>query len=332
VLGVASQLFIEHSSGVNLLLAIAFVFMALKDRDRGRLLPGMVWLTAAAAGLVLMLAIPVVFHIENNHTDTYRSMNLGSISAIVLSCAKNAIQLSNHHFGACTFPMCFGAFATVYMTRSRRSEKANRLLGGINAAALIYLILSLMLGLGNYLGKSALIQHVFSGMFALVPYVVWVIAAFSLEDVVFRGKLLVILAFALISLVPLLVVTPIPARVVFQAHIFVILGAMLCFGELRRGLPGQWLAPITRCAVAVALTLAVLLGSVFVSIRFMSQIREEHIRRELDKGATEIVIFRLPYDYTSWDHLWAQKYYNDTDREVSFSSISFALWMNDLYS
>ena len=58
---------------------------------------------------------------------------------------------------------------------------------------------------------------------------------------------------------------------------------------------------------------------------------ENHILRELENGASEIVIFALPYDYTTWDHLWAQKFYNTTDREVTFDSTDFVKWMSDVY-
>jgi len=119
--------------------------------------------------------------------------------------------------------------------------------------------------------------------------------------------------------------------VVFQAHVFIILAAMLCFRELCERLDEKWVRRVTKATAAVCLALVVLLGSVFASIRFMSQVREDHILRELEAGATEIVIFGLPYKYTSWDHLWGQSFYNDTGRDVSFSSISFDNWMNDIY-
>jgi ABC-type multidrug transport system fused ATPase/permease subunit len=90
-------------------------------------------------------------------------------------------------------------------------------------------------------------------------------------------------------------------------------------------------SPITSFILNAALALVVLLGSVFVGIRFMSQTREAHIRRELDAGASEIAIFAMPYKYTTWDHLWAQAFYNDTGRDVTFYSIPFDEWMNDIY-
>lgn len=330
VLGVASQLFIEHSSGVNVLLALCAVAVYARRREKaGTVLSG-IWLAAAAVGLAIMLLGPKAFHIEDNHTDIYRSVHLNSIASLVVSCAKNVIQLSNHHFGPCTLPMCFGAFATVYLTREKRAEKMNRALYLAAGSTLIYLLLSLTLALDGYLGKSAIVQHVISGAFAFVPYGVWVIAALRLEGNL-RIQMLGLLAFALISLAPLLAVTPIPARVVFQAHVFIMLGSMVCFAEVRRYFPEGWMKAITRTAAAVCLTLVVLLSSVFVSIRFMADIREAHIRRELEAGAEEIVIFSLPYAYTTWDHLWAQKFYNTTGRDVTFSQMEFDTWMSDIY-
>lgn len=331
VLGFAGQLFIEHSSGVNVLLAICAVAAYARRREKTGTILSALWLITTVAGMAVMLFVPKLFHITGNHTDDYRSVQLYSIVSIVVSCAKNVIQLSNHHFGACTLPMCFGAFATVYMTRKTRTETANRRLYLTAGVALGYLLLSLTLSLDGYLGKGAIVQHVISGFFAFVPYVVWVIAAFQLEDKALRAKMVTLLAFALISLAPLLVVTPIPTRVVFQAHVFVILGAMVCFAEIRREIPEKWMSALTRMVAAVSVVLVVLLGSVFVSIRFMSQIREQHILRELDAGAQEIVIFSLPYDYTTWDHLWAQKFYNTTGREVSFHKESFTTWMDNYY-
>ena len=331
LLGVAAQLFIEHSSGVNLLLAMSTVAVCLYRRDKSRLVPGLVWLVAAALGLGLMLAIPVLFHIEGNHTDTYRSVQLGGIAAIVVSCAKNAIQLSNHHFGSCTLPMCLSAFGVLHMTRGRRGEKSNRILFWLNAVSFAYLLLNLLLSQADYLGKGAIVQHIISTAFALIPYGVWVAAALALEDRALRSQLLAILGFALVSLLPLLVVSPIPTRVVLQAHIFVMLGTLLCLRQILGLLPQGWTRVLAKGAAVTALTLVVLLSSIFVSIRHLSQIREDHIRQELASGASEIVIFALPYEYTSWDHLWGQKYYNDTGRDVTFSSISYTMWMNDIY-
>ena len=147
LMGFAAQLFIEHSSGVNVLLAFTALVLCFRKRDRERTALASVWLVAALLGLAAMLLIPKIFYIPDNHTDSYRSAHLGSIAAMVVSCAKNVIQLSNHYFGACTLPLCVGSLSTLWLTRERRHPRVNRVLGCLAGASAIYVVLSLTLGL-----------------------------------------------------------------------------------------------------------------------------------------------------------------------------------------
>lgn len=329
LLGAAGQLFIEHSSGVNLLLAACFTAYSLR-RDRKALAPCLVWLAAAAAGLAAMLLIPKLFYIAGNHTESYRSIHLGGLNALLLSCAKNAVQLCGHYFGACLLPVCGGAVITVYLTRSRRSEKANRILYVLSVLSTLYLLVCFSLSSVDYLGKSALIQHAVDCVFTVLPFAVWVLASFRLEPEA-RNPILFCLAFALISLAPLLAVTPIPTRVIFQSYGFVLAAALLCFAQFRPLLDQKLARYGKTAAVTVCLLLVLVIGSIFLSVYSMVQVRDRHIRQELENGATEITIFQLPYEYTTWDHLWSQKYSYGTDRDITFQSMDFAEWMNDIY-
>ena len=329
VLGFAGQLFIEHSSGVNVLLALCVCAYAWKH-SRKAAAPGCIWLAAAVAGLAFMLLIPKLFYIPGNHTDSYRSAHLGSIAAMVISCAKNAIQLSNHYFGACTLPVCFGALSTTWLTRHARSEKANRLLYWLSGCCTAYVVLSLTLGLEIYLGKAAIVQHTLSGLCVFLTLAAWMVAVWKLEAAL-RCRLLTCLGFALVSLLPLLVVTPIPNRVIFQSYVFVVMGALLCFREVELALPETMKRRLPKALTAIALLLVLLLGSVFTSVAFMVNIRDKHIRREVESGASFIQVFSLPYRYTTWDHLWSLRYLYPSDREIQFSAMDFDNWMNDIY-
>lgn len=329
-LGLASQLFIEHSSGVNLLMAFCAFVLFFRRKEQGRRELAGVWLVATALGLLAMLLIPKIFYIPNNHTETYRDAHLDSLAAMLLSCGKNVIQLSNHFYGPSAIPLCFGALSTIFMTRSRRSEKANRILTWLASASAIYLALSLCLGLSVYLGKAAIIQHIFSGFFAFLPFVLWVIAARDAEGTL-RRDMLLCLTFAFVSLLPLLVVTPIPCRVIYQACIFVQLAALRCCREYMKTLDTEHARRYLRICAIAAVLVCVLLSTTFASVAFMSRARDRHIRREIDAGATEIVVFSLPYRYTTWDHLWSLDYQYPSEQEVQFSILPFETWMNDFY-
>lgn len=331
LLGFASQLFIEHSSGVNVILAFCFVLISLKSRRKDSTALSGVWLLSVLLGLAVMLVIPSVFHVDGNRVDNYRSIHLNSLAALILSCAKNVIQLSGHFFGACEIPLCFGAIASVFLTRHRRSQKANSILYGLGGVSSLYLLLSLLLSSADYLGKAAVILHAIDCVFLVIPFGIWVTALFQMEKSTLRDQMLLCLMLAFVSLVPLLAVTPIPTRVVYQSYVFVACAALLCFSLLKPLFRPDIFRYGIRLATTVSVLLTVLIGTIFLNIHFMAKIRTEHIQREIANGATQIVIFQLPYEYTTWDHLWSQQYSYSSDQPLAFSSMDFTKWMHDIY-
>ncbi len=72
-------------------------------------------------------------------------------------------------------------------------------------------------------------------------------------------------------------------------------------------------------------------GTTFASVSSMAQARDRHIRREIDSGATEVVVFALPYRYTAWDHLRSLRHQYRSEQNVSFHTITFESWMDNFY-
>jgi len=327
LMGIASQLFIEHSSGVNGLLAFCFLVYYFRKGEKAKTGLSALWLVSTAVGLGLMFLIPKVFYRAGNRVETYRYSHVQSISTIIVASVKNAIHLLNYYFGACEIPLCFGAVATVLKTRHKRTEKVNRVLLSLVGFAAVYMVFGMIMSVDRYLGKSAMIQHVLSGGSVLLPFGVWVFAAFKLEGELRRSQLF-LLAFAFISMVPLLVVTPTPPRVILQSYVFVILAALQCFDWTGLGRSKQ----AQSILLAACLCICVLLSSVFFSIRSMVAARDAHIQREVANGATEIEVFILPYQYTTWDHLWSQGYPYENGGMLLFDDVDFHTWMNSHYS
>lgn len=326
VLAVASQLFIEHSSGVNGLLAFCFTVYYFKKGERSKAVLSGVWLLATAAGLGLMFIIPKAFYRLGNRVESYRSMHLGSISALIRACANNIIHVSNYYFGACEIPLCFGAIATTLQTKQGRQEKENRLLLGLSVLSAIYLGLGMVLSSDVYIGRSAIVHHILAGASAFVPFGIWAFAALKLEPEKRRSQLF-LLGFAFVSLLPLLIVSPTPPRVIFQSYVFIILAALQCFDWTGLGKNKQ----MHKILLVVCLCLVVLLSTVFFSIHTMAAARDAHIQQEIANGSTEIEIFMLPYRYTTWDHVWSQGYIYENIDHVKFVTIDFYDWMQAYY-
>lgn len=327
VLGTASQLFIEHSSGVNGLLAFCFFVYYLHRKEKAKAALSGLWLLSTAVGLGLMLLIPKIFYRAGNRVETYRYSHVQSIATIIIACVKNAVHLLNYYFGACEIPLCFGAIVTVLKTRHKRAEKANRILLGLVAVAAVYLGFGMILSADRYLGKAAMVQHILAGGSVLLPFGVWVLASLKLEGDLRRSQLF-LLAFAFISMAPLLVVTPTPPRVILQSYVFIILAALQCFDLSGLGHNKQGLALLMTASLCVS----ILLGSVFFSIRGMVSARDAHIAREVAAGATKIEVFIIPYQYTTWDHLWSFGYPYENGGQLLFDDVDFHTWANSHYS
>lgn len=326
VLGVASQLFIEHSSGVNGLLAFCFTVYYCKKKERSKAILSGIWLLSATVGLGLMLIIPKLFFRADNRVDSYRSMHLDSIFSLLRGCANNVIHLSNYYFGVCEIPLCFGAFFTVLHTKQKRSQKANRLLLGLTCLSAVYLVLGMAMSADVYIGKSAMVHHILAGTSAFVPFAVWLLAALKLDRKK-RCSQLFLLGFALISLLPLLVVSPTPPRVILQSYVFIILAALQCFAWSGLGKSKQ----AQKFLLIVCLCLMVLLCTVFFSIHTMAVARDTHIQREIAAGAAQIEIFMLPYRYTTWDHLWSQGHIYENIDHIKFVTVDFYDWMQSYF-
>lgn len=327
VLGLASQLFVEHSSGVNGLLAFSFFVYYFRKKDKSRAMLSLLWLLSATVGLGLMLLIPKLFYRAGNRVDIYRSTHLGSLSSLIIGCAKNAIHQLNYYFGPCEIPLCFGAIVTVLKTRHARSEKANRILLGTVILASLYLAFSMLISVNGYYGKSAFVQSVLSAVSVLLPLGVWMFAALKLEPDLRRNQLFM-LSLAIISILPLLVVMPSPPRAILQSYVFVILATLQCFDWTNLGR----MKHSQNVLLASCVALSILLGSVFFSIHNMAAARDTHIRQEIARGTTEIEIFVLPYEYTSsWDYLWSFLYIYTDGKDITFDDVGFHPWMNSHY-
>ena len=327
LLGFCSQLYVEHTSGINLLLASCAVVgcVALRREERK---PCVLWLISTVVGLGVMLLLPKIFYVPGNHADSYRQMNVGGLVAMAVSAAKNGIKLVGAYFGPCTLTVCAGAGAAAWLSREHRSQKMQNILVSLCGSSAVYLAVNLLAASSRYMGKSAMIQHIFDTVFFMIPLAVWLIAVWQMERGQMRNQQLFCLAFAAVSIAPLLIVSTVPNRVILQSYLFIIAAAVLCIRPILRAIPAKML---TRAAISLVLVSSFVVGNIFFSIRNMTQLRENYIRSEISAGSTEVEIFYIPYDYGSWDHIWIATYYGAERNNVEFINIGFDYWMGSHY-
>jgi len=329
LMGFASQFFVEHSSGVNVLMAACAVILAwMHPKWRAIRLPAVLWLIVTVLGICGMFLVPKIFFVAGNRAEGYQTFNLSGLVEMIYSCVRNGIRLGNFYLGTPALIVSGGAFLTIYLGRNSRREKLTSVLYTVNFAAFAYLLLMTLMTVDHWNGRHAMIHHAVSTLFVMIPFVVWFAAVIGLPSRLLQGKLLFLLTFAIISLAPLLVVSPTPNRLIFQSYVFVALAALLCVSEVPE-LNDEVIQKrfMTGCA-SISLVLCLMIGLIYMHSKDMADLRERHILSQMEAGAREIEVFAIPYDYVFWDGDWffTYYYYYEEPGDTHFTVLELDPW------
>ena len=333
-MGIASQLFIEPSTISNIFFAVSVTGLLLYFRRKNYLFPVIFWLLGTLVGAFLMYIIPILFYVEGNPTETYRNVNAQSIVSLIISCCKNTLKIGSFFSGMNSLPICLGAITTVYLTRANRNENKQKLL--MNSTAIISCILIIIgfVSTDVWGGELAIVQHTLELLLVLTLVLLWFVAGFRITSLRTRGAVLLLILMALASLAPLLIVSPLPKRTIFQGFFLFGIAAIVSVLELIKTLSDSVYVKYRNALSAVAFCFIFVLSFTFVSVKSMVNLREEHIASEMSKGASRIEVFQIPYKYLSLDSTWSFDlyYYHENPNDIEFASIDYSQWMNDYYS
>lgn len=328
-LAVCAQLFMEHSSGVNLLLAMYATVRGI--RKKGRFCLGTwAWLAGSLLGLAVMLLGPRLFFVSGNHMENYRDLYLGSFWEALTACIRNSLKLSTYYLNTNALPICLGCAATLWLTRLSRSHRANQMMALIWGVCTGYIAFCALHGLGNYAGKLNSLYHVVGLVVILVLIPIWALAAWQLGRGDLREKLLLCVAFGVIPLAPLLIVHPVPERVVIQSYIFFAAAGMLSLVALGKTLEPRTFRWCKSAALIMAAVSLLNLLFIYTFIGRVSKLREDYILEQIDQGADTIQVFTFEYDYVfddSLDGLTIQYYSKLAGYPVTFERVSQSQWL-----
>lgn len=328
ILGVAGQLFVEHSTVINILLAWILTGKELLSKKKERALICGIWAVATILGAAAMFAIPKIFYLEHNRSEGYRSVHIGSILAIAFSAAKNTMRLAVGYLGVMGCVLCIGGLLTVYLTREKREQKWNRLFIWICAVSLAYQLISGIASAEKWYGQLAVIHHAVSTVMVIPPLFVWILAAWKLESKDLRNQVLCILGLGFVALGVLLLVSPVPSRVIYQSYIFIAAAFLLVANQVSGLLPEN-IRNLGRKILCVAMAALILvLGCVFLNIQHIHQLRHEHILAAMERGETSVEVFRIPYDYIFWENEMGlpDRYFYEERGDLKLTALDFDGW------
>lgn len=334
--GFAMQLYVEHSSCINLILALLLVVYARKAKKE--LFAGALsFFAASALGLVLMFMIPRWFCTDYGLMIGYRKFNFDSgLFYTVYGMVKNGVKLVSMYSEN---TVAFAALAlgqTVIFYKAVKSRWDRLLLVGLWLPVAFFFACRAS-GLGHWYGKMAMAESLCLVLFMCVFLVSFAASAVMVLRAGLEKRLVFayfLIFMAIFSLGPFLFVEPIGYRSLAHSYVFLAAADMLLLdcALSRVELKKPELIRAGACALAAVTMLS--LCAIFADTARMCRIRDNYIEEQVNAGAEKIDYFVLPGEYI-FDY-WVQsnhsRYYEAVhDKPVELDLMTAEEWINTHY-
>lgn len=329
LIGFSGQLFVEHSTIINIAVAVTVLIFLIKSHGKNKLLCA-VWLGTGLLGAITMFLIPRLFYMQNEWTD-FQKINVGSISALLDSVNVNIVSLSNI-FSDSYLLWSVLAVLMLFIFKKYKKVNQNIIIGcGLELILLlypIYSIFSLCFFKNPWYAKySYLIYSVSLDLMLIFIAAVMLIAA-MIPDKRVKYTVLICFGLGLFSVAPLLFVSPVGARCLFHSYVFFAGGALVLLHWVTEQLSVSAVSLIKK---TVLLSLAVLSGFLiltFYNIHTIDAERTEYIESKMKNGSNYIDVPVIPYTYC-WDNgkwSFSQYYYYEKRGDIDFYITDYYKW------
>ena len=316
ILGVAGQLYAEHSTVIHILLALWMVIVYYFEKNPVRRKYALCWLLTAIAGAALMFAIPKVFYLENNRTAGYRHFHFSDLFFYVTKSA----MLITHTISRCTGLLLGISIFALLLPRAK----------GMLVKSGWYLIYPAISAVFQFVtgdvGILKLVRYVllYGGLILYVAFLVDDIWKYTSKPV--RREMLVFLGVAATSVAPFLIISPFGERCIFLCYI------LLCM-VLLRGLHfvlaqgvDAWFGKITAGGIALLLAGLVFLNYEFSRIDAYNTQRDTYIREQIAAGESEVIVYDIPSRYAFNTYLLELYYYREKQHDIQFEIVEYEVW------
>ena len=330
VLGIASQLFAEHTTIINIIISLIVFIYAFKIKQK--LCIAIIYFSSTVLGSIFMYAIPKVFYMSKNRVEGYRSVNLNSIPSMLSSINETFQQFTKWMFNSYSLIIlcCIIVFLTVLYKKEKLRKPLFIIFMFSNALIFTYYFCrSLFLDVESY-GVIKIIREFFDYSF-VIAFIVLLFCCFyiSINVKILSVETIIFLLFVL-SLLPLFIVSPVRSRCFFQAYVFWIAFMLLWIDRGFSKKSNIILLPsnIVCSGVVISLSISIILTS--ASLHWLDNIRRNHIIQEMKHGARTIEVFTIKSDYESSDNkdFYGKQYYYNTWNDIDFKTIGQNEWID----
>ncbi len=331
VLGFASQLFLELSTLVHIFF-VGFLIAFYIKTNKNKLPKAIVWLASLIAGGALMFIIPKMFEPSGlADISTYRGVHLGSVSEIISTVSQTLLD-ALYIFDKNEILFAFMAVLTLLMLRKYKDMWKSRVaffaFNFLAYAAPAFIMTSCFVTKYSIYTKFAIVNELALAAATLAVILTFFVTALHIPSCKEKTIVIVCFIFAVISVGPMLVVSPFSSRCMFMCYILISVAVIAVLKCMLEEVPDEKIEKITKAFTLVLAALSICLVIEFTDVHWLDTQQVNYVAAKTQEKPSEIEIFNYDSNYINSGKLWAfsYRYYNEKPFDIKFKETPFDEW------
>lgn len=330
VFGFCSQLYVEHNTVINIIIAAVTVFLCffVSKKDRAK---SVVWFVFTACGAAVMFMIPKLFKDTTTFMeDDYRKVEIINADSFVNNFVNNLWYGLNLTAGSIILLLTLGVLSCLLLRRAKKESKRPKFISFVIAVDVILSAMLLMYSFFFSSSESLLECSVRDGI-KFLPSIgilfIFIFALFLLKNSSLKWCSLICVGLGFVSVSPFAVVSPFGSRGVFFFMFFLIVAALLAYSEASKSVDERTIKIAEKCGAAAVLACVFCISVVSFDIYTYSKIRDSYIAQKMSEKAQTIELFEIPSEYflnSKWEFR-RYNYYNEID-DIKFEFVNWDTW------
>lgn len=316
VVSVLGQLFVEHTSLINTVLAVVTLIYFIKENcNKQKINKAFIWFVGTAVGMAIMFMIPKLFYVKNEWENYQKSVDITNLKGFIVGILGNGMQISGIYLQN-VFGLIVLSIALIMLVNPKIIEKIILIIVPIYGLCINFVIENLWTGTICAFMNLAV---------CLVYFMCVTMLIIQNRNIHGREKILFYICMCVFSVMPLLVVYPIGARCLLHSYVFFIMAVLTLINENIEKFNVDIMKLISVIAMGV---FSVIMVVNFHNVGRLDEQRLQYVQKEVDKGNSIIYVPKIESKYVKDNDGWSygQVFYHNKKQDIKFIFIDEGKW------
>lgn len=335
ILGVCSQLFMEHITIYMVIMSLILLIISIKKNLNIKRLVTPLFISNLIGAIIMFSAKG---YRTINSGDQYRDVGINSIGSLIERVIFNLFEMCKDIGTDNTFLSITILLACIYIIKKQQRNLIRTKRTYINKIIYFFAFLSIIyiftVCFINILEFPRIIRLIKYGLDVVVNFIFCIILFYTIHIVDFEDKYKLRFCYLSIILVtgPLIIVSPIGTRCFFICYAFlaIILMDMISYICKKKLVDLNYIKYISIGLLSIVLMQKMY---IYYSIHSVYEERVNYIEQQMNEKKEVITIPSLPfskYVQNDMSHFIGQYYYYEKTNDIEFKMIQYKKWVEEI--